>query len=95
MEPEQQNLLPKLLVEKYLLGMHIQLWGFKDNFEYLMVYADCCGEHIRERFPLVVTETLKETLERAVVVCTAAFLQLATMEINQIKEINGNNYFLN
>jgi len=77
--------LPKLLVEKYLQGMHIQLWGVKNNFEYIMLNANCCGEYIRERFPLVPTETLKETLDRAILVATATFLQLAVIEVNSSK----------
>jgi len=50
------------------------------------------GEYIRERFPLVPTETLKETLDRAILVATATFLQLAVIEVNQAKEVHGNSF---
>jgi len=39
--------LPKLLVEKYLQGIIFNL-GSQDNFEYIMLNANCCGEYIRE-----------------------------------------------
>lgn len=87
--------LPKLLVEKHLLGLHLQLWGIRDNFDYIILRANCCGEYLNERLPIVATETLSETLDRAVEVCSATFLQLAIMEKEERKEIYGSSTFIN
>lgn len=75
--------------------MHIQLWGIKDNFEYVLLNANCCGEFIREKFPISPTDSLRETTERAIEVATKTFMILAETEVSEKKERYGDSYFIN
>lgn len=80
----------KLLVERIFPALRIQLFAIRGNTKYLILRADSCGERLEEKFDIIETETIKQTLDRAISVCSITFVQLATMEYIQNKEMYGN-----